>query len=74
MPRIFLSTGEVSGDLQASHLVRTLLKLRPDLEIVAIGGDRVEAAGATLLHNTVGISSVGILEALPFIGPTLWLE
>ena len=74
MPRIFLSTGEVSGDLQASHLVRTLLKLRPDLEIVAIGGDRVEAAGATLLHNTVSISSVGILEALPFIGPTLWLE
>ncbi|MGK7913798.1 MAG: lipid-A-disaccharide synthase [Synechococcus sp.] len=74
MPRIFLSTGEVSGDLQASHLVRTLLKLRPDLEIVAIGGDRVEAAGATLLHDTVGISSVGILEALPFIAPTLWLE
>ncbi len=74
MPRIFLSTGEVSGDLQASHLVRTLLKLRPDLEIVAIGGDRMAAAGATVLHNTTGISSVGILEALPFIGPTLWLE
>ncbi|MGK7906310.1 MAG: lipid-A-disaccharide synthase [Synechococcus sp.] len=74
MPRIFLCTGEVSGDLQASHLVRTLLRLRPDLEIVAVGGDRLAAAGATLLHNSTAISAVGILEALPFIAPTLWLE
>ncbi|WP_017328080.1 lipid-A-disaccharide synthase [Synechococcus sp. PCC 7336] len=74
MPRVFVCTGEVSGDLQASHLIRTLLRLRPELEVVAVGGDRMAAAGAQLLHNTTGISSVGILEALPFIGPTLWLE
>ena len=55
-------------------MIRTLLRLRPDLEVVAVGGDRMAAAGAQLLHNTTGISSVGILEALPFIGPTLWLE
>jgi lipid-A-disaccharide synthase len=27
-----------------------------------------------LLHDTTGVSSIGIVEALPFIGPTLWLE
>ena len=74
MARIFLCTGEVSGDLQASHLVRALLRLRPDLEIVAVGGDRLAAAGARLLHHSTAISSVGILESLPFIAPTLLLH
>ncbi len=72
MPHVFVCTGEVSGDLQASHLIRALLRLRPDLTITAVGGQRMAAAGAKLLHNTTGISSMGLIEALPFIGAALW--
>ncbi|NDJ15735.1 lipid-A-disaccharide synthase [Myxacorys almedinensis] len=76
--RIFISTGEVSGDLQGALLVEALHrqahKLGIDLEILALGGDRMADAGATLLGNTSAIGSVGIFEALPYILPTLVLQ
>ncbi len=75
---IFISTGEVSGDLQGSLLIEALkrqaVELGMDLEISAIGGDRMKKAGAKLLGNTSAIGSVGILESLPFILPILWLQ
>lgn len=71
---IFISTGEVSGDLQGSLLIAALKRLDQNLEIVALGGDRMAAAGATLLGNTSQIGSVGLLEAVPFIWPTFLLQ
>ncbi|NJL82336.1 MAG: lipid-A-disaccharide synthase [Chloroflexaceae bacterium] len=74
MVRIFISTGEVSGDLQGALLVEALHRQASyrhlSLEILALGGDRMAAAGATLLGNTTEIGSVGLLESLPFILPT----
>ena len=73
--KIFISTGEVSGDLQGALLVEALYRQAQlqglNLEIVALGGDRMAAAGATLLGNTTKIGSVGIIESLPFVFPTL---
>lgn len=78
MPRIFISTGEVSGDLQGALLIKALYRQASqqgiDLEIIALGGDRMQAAGATLLENTSAIGSVGLLETLPFILPTVLLQ
>lgn len=76
--RIFISTGEVSGDLQGALLVEALQRqavaaCRP-LEIVALGGDRMKSAGATLLGNTISIGSVGPWEALPFVLPTFKIQ
>lgn len=76
--RIFISTGEVSGDLQGSLLVAALRRQSRagDLavEIVALGGEKMAAAGAMLLGNTSEIGSFGLLESLPFVLPTLRLQ
>ncbi len=76
--RIFISTGEVSGDLQGSLLVAALRRQSRagDLavEIVALGGEKMAAAGAILLGNTSEIGSFGLLESLPFVLPTLRLQ
>ena len=72
--KIFISTGEVSGDLQGALLIAALKSFHEDLEIVALGGDRMAAAGATLLGQTAAIGSVGLLESLPFIWPTFLHE
>jgi lipid-A-disaccharide synthase len=76
--RIFISTGEVSGDLQGGLLVEALHRraqdLGIDLEIVALGGDRMAEAGAKVLGNTSAIGSIGIFESLPYILPTLRLQ
>ncbi len=78
MKRIFISTGEVSGDLQGSLLVKALYQAAQrqniEIEIVALGGDKMAAAGAKLLGNTIGIGSVGIAEALAFVGPTVKVQ
>ncbi len=73
MPRILISTGEVSGDLQGALLIHALRRLRPDLEILGIGGERMAQAGAKLLANTTHMGSIGLLEHVPFILPTLRL-
>lgn len=76
--RIFISTGEVSGDLQGGLLIEALQRQAVtaglELEIVALGGEKMAAAGATLLGNTSSIGSVGILEALPFVLPSFKLQ
>lgn len=77
MARIFISTGEVSGDLQGAMLVAALQRQASpqlNLEIAALGGDRMGEAGAKLLGNTATIGSVGILESLPFVLPTYRIQ
>jgi lipid-A-disaccharide synthase len=74
--KLLISTGEVSGDLQGGFLIEALHRQAHQqgiaLEIVALGGDRMAAAGSTLLANTTRVGSVGLLlEALPHIVPTL---
>lgn len=76
--KIFISTGEVSGDLQGSMLIKSLYqaaaKRQIDLEIAGLGGDRMKEAGAKILANTAAIGSMGFIEAIPFILPTIKIQ
>lgn len=78
MAHIFISTGEVSGDLQGSLLIEGLTAEAQNrglpLEITALGGDRMAGAGAELLANTAAIGSVGLTESLRFILPTWQIQ
>jgi len=73
--KLLISTGEVSGDLQGSLLIKALKnnaeKRKIKLEIIALGGERMREAGATLISNTSSIGAIGFLEALPYVLPTL---
>ena len=48
---LFLSAGEPSGDLHGANLVRALHGLRPDLECVGFGGERMEEAGCRIKED-----------------------
>jgi lipid-A-disaccharide synthase len=78
MKRIFISTGEVSGDLQGSLLVKALYQAAQQcdiaIEVVALGGGKMAAAGAKILGDTTGIGSMGIVEHLAFVAPTLKVQ
>lgn len=75
---IFISTGEVSGDLQGSYLIQALYRqaesLGISLRVSALGGKRMAAAGADLVGDTTPIGSVGIFEALPYALPNLMMQ
>ena len=78
MTRLLVSTGEVSGDLQGSLLIAALhreaARRGVDLEVVALGGQRMERAGARLLADTARLGAIGLWEVLPLILPTLRLQ
>ncbi len=76
--KIFIATGEVSGDLQGAMLIKSLYKMaaenKIDLEIAGLGGDRMKEAGAKILADTAVIGSMGFIEAIPFILPTIKIQ
>ena len=76
--KIFISTGEVSGDLHGSLLSKALLdeakKKSIDLEICGLGGERMKKEGVKILQDTTSISAIGIWEALPLIIPTIIIQ
>jgi lipid-A-disaccharide synthase len=76
--KIFISTGEVSGDLQGALLITALKRhaaaIGLELEIAGLGGWRMAEAGATILGDTAGIGSVGIFESIPYILPTIAVQ
>ena len=76
--KIFISTGEVSGDLHGSLLANALFneaeKRSIDLEICGLGGERMRKEGVKILLDTTSISAIGIWEALPLILPTIRIQ
>ncbi len=61
---VLVLAGEHSGDEQAARMVETLLGREPGLNVVAIGGARLAAAGAQLLFELTASSVVGLVEVL----------
>jgi lipid-A-disaccharide synthase len=61
---IFISAGELSGDIHAARLISELLNQRPDLKILANGGDNMQSAGADLVYHINEISFMGFAEVV----------
>src|SRR6185503_2111238 len=64
MPRLLISCGEPSGDLYGAELVRHLRQSVPDLEVLGVGGDRLQAEGARLVAHVRDLAVVGLLEVV----------
>ncbi|MCC5807966.1 MAG: lipid-A-disaccharide synthase [Opitutales bacterium] len=61
---VLFIAGEHSGDEHAAEVIRGIRKKAPELSIAAVGGGRMEAAGAVLLHDLTATSVVGLVEVL----------
>jgi lipid-A-disaccharide synthase len=66
--RYYLIAGEASGDLHGSNLIRELHKQDPEAEIRCWGGDRMQAAGATLIKHYRELAFMGFVEVITHIG------
>jgi lipid-A-disaccharide synthase len=62
--RIFISAGEPSGDLHGANLVETFRRLRPDVECIGFGGERMQAAGCRLLYPLCRLAVMWFLRVL----------
>ena len=66
MKKLFVITGEYSGDIHASRVVNALRDKYPDLEIEGIGGENLKAAGVKLFSDQKKMGAVGISPAIIF--------
>jgi lipid-A-disaccharide synthase len=62
-PKIVFCAGEASGDAYAAELAREIKALRPDVELLGIGGALSEKAGVRLLANSSKWGAMGIAQA-----------
>ena len=61
MKKVFILTGEPSGDKLASKVISSLKKLNPNIEYLCVGGENL---------NSLGIKSIYNLEEVTYIGFT----
>jgi lipid-A-disaccharide synthase len=57
-----ISCGEPSGDMYAGALASEIRRLDPSAAITGFGGERLRAAGASLVGEFGGLSVTGLLE------------
>ena len=62
---IFVSCGEVSGDIYAADFVREVLKISPDAEVWGMLGPKAESAGGICRWSYEELKLMGIVEVIP---------
>ena len=70
-PTIVLSSGELSGDVHAAHVVRRLRDRFPGARVRAFGGDECARAGAELLFHYRDYAILGFTGVVAEL-PRLW--
>lgn len=68
---VLIVAGEASGDLHAARLVRALKDADPALEVLAVGGEAMREAGATMLASIDDLAVVGVTEVVQRL-PRFW--
>lgn len=58
--RLFVMTGDYSGDMHAANVVKALRNLAPDIELAAVGGENLKALGVELLADQSRMGRVGL--------------
>lgn len=62
--RYYVIAGEASGDLHGGNLIREIHKQDTDADIRCWGGDKMQAAGATLVKHYRDLAFMGFVEVL----------
>ncbi|HMW25917.1 MAG TPA: lipid-A-disaccharide synthase [Ferruginibacter sp.] len=69
--KYYIIAGEASGDLHGSNLIKALREKDPHADIRCWGGDKMEAAAATLVKHYKDLAFMGFIEVLNNLGTIL---
>ena len=62
--RYYIIAGEASGDLHGSNLIKAIHRQDAQADVRCWGGDRMEAAGATLVKHYRELAFMGFVEVI----------
>lgn len=69
--QIFISTGEISGDLYGAELAKEILQINPEINLIGLGSNKMKAAGVEIIEDLSFYSGVGIIENIRAITPSI---
>ncbi len=64
MKKIFVLTGEPSGDILASKVIHKLKNSSPDIEYLSVGGEHLKALGIKSIYDLKEITYLGFTKVL----------
>ena len=64
MKKIFILTGEPSGDKLAAEVIKQLKKSKKDVEYLSVGGECLKAMGVESLYDLKEITYLGFTKVL----------
>jgi Lipid A disaccharide synthetase len=64
MKRIFVLTGEPSGDKLASKIISQIKKSRTDIEYLSVGGEHLGSLGIRSLYELNEVTYLGFTRVL----------
>mgnify|MGYP001050271221 CR=1 FL=1 len=64
MKKIFILTGEPSGDKLASNVISKLKNSKPDIDYLSVGGEHLKALGIKSLYDLKEITYLGFTRVL----------
>ena len=64
MKKIFILTGEPSGDKLASKVISKLKSSKPDIEYLSVGGEHLKSLGVESLYDLKEITYLGFTKVL----------
>lgn len=62
--RLLIVAGEASGDMHAAHVVDALRRLRPHIQVDAMGGQALRNTGANIVVDNRDLAVVGLFEVI----------
>ena len=64
MKKIFIVTGEASGDKLASKVIYNLQKINPNLDFLSVGGDNLKSLGIKSIYDLKEITYLGFTNVI----------
>jgi lipid-A-disaccharide synthase len=64
MKRIFILTGEASGDKLASKVISNLKKINPNIEYLSVGGENLKKEGIKSIYDLKEITYLGFTSVI----------
>ena len=64
MKKIFILTGEPSGDKLASKAIISLKKINPDIEYLSVGGENLQKIGVKSIYDLKEITYLGFTSVI----------
>ena len=69
--KYYIIAGEASGDLHGSNLIKALRNQDPHAHVRCWGGDKMQAAGATVIKHYKDLAFMGFVEVIKHLGTIL---